>query len=91
MKFLCIIMTIMIAGVAPRVLAQRLIVTNPLDVDRPPQVVDLHDAGDLLAAVLDDHHRRDLALLHDVQRFDRKRRAGDGPAAFRAKVSRLFR
>src|SRR5258708_655331 len=41
MKFLCIIMTLMIAGVAPRVLAQRLIVTNPLDVDRPPQVVEI--------------------------------------------------
>ncbi len=41
MKLLCIIMTLMIAGVAPGVLAQRLIVTNPLDVDRPPQVVEI--------------------------------------------------
>ena len=41
MKFLCIIMTLMIAGAVPRVLAQRLIVTNPLDVDRPPQVVEI--------------------------------------------------
>jgi hypothetical protein len=41
MKFLCMFITLMVICVAPRVLAQRLILTNPLDVDRPPQVVEI--------------------------------------------------
>src|SRR4051812_12188041 len=33
----------------------------------PPEIVDVDDACDLLAAVLDDDDRRNLALFHDVQ------------------------
>lgn len=41
MRFLSIWVTLVFAAMAPGVRAQRLILSNPLDVDLPPQVVEL--------------------------------------------------
>src|SRR5687768_6224227 len=40
----------------------------------PPEIVHVHDPGDLQVTLLDHDDRSDLPLLHDVQRFDCERR-----------------